>query len=117
MIIAEIIRVLGPTVIRSFLGGGNTSGGNNGATGVSPFEEDEDEGQSGSTGSDDSRVSISLPSFDEEATDAPNNPSITTSATTTESSGDVTTLITTSTALDRIRAISSETKNEVITTL
>jgi len=124
MIIAEIIRALGPTILRSFLGGANNNGGNNDDTnvkGVSPFgDEDEDEDELPSNDSNSSGVSISLPFPDnEEETKASNVSSSTLSTSMIESKEDVTKTANVKTALDDIQTttVPSETENEVTTKL
>jgi len=120
MIIATIFRVLGPTILRTFLRGNNGGGGGGGddtsVTGVSPFEDDEDADDFPPIDSNGSGVSFSLPD-NEEGTEVSNVPS-STSTTTIESRGDITTS-NVKTALDNIRAttVSSETENEVTTKL
>jgi len=125
MIIAEIIRALGPTILRSFLGGANNNGGNNGdasvSQGVSPFgDEDEEEDELPSNDSNSSGVSISLPFPDnEEETKESNVSSSTLSTSMIESKEDVTKTANVKTALDDIQTttIPSETENEVTTKL
>ncbi|EZA50592.1 hypothetical protein X777_10943 [Ooceraea biroi] len=82
MIIAEIIRAVGPTLLRSFLGGrnnggGSGSGGGTSVMGESPFGDD----FGSTTGSNGARVSISLPDDEdeEEETETPNTSSSTSS--------------------------------------
>ncbi|EGI70810.1 hypothetical protein G5I_00392 [Acromyrmex echinatior] len=85
-IIGEIIRVLGPVILRNILGGGmgNTAGVNRNdegtsVIGMSPFGDDEDE--STSTGSNNaSKVSISLPTFPPDEEETFNSSSSTTSS-------------------------------------
>ncbi|XP_015593475.1 transcription initiation factor TFIID subunit 4 isoform X2 [Cephus cinctus] len=78
MITSEVIRVLGPVILRSALGGGGGGGrsdasGSSGSTVTvsSPFGDDDsdDDGQS-SSGDGGSRVSISLPTFPPDEEDA-----------------------------------------------
>jgi len=120
MIIAEIIRALGPTILRTFLGGANNNGGGNDGTsvnGVSPYGDDEDELPL--TNSNSSGVSISLPFPDnEEETKTSDVSSSTSSTSMIESKEDVTTS-NVKTALDDIQTttVSSETENEVTTKL
>ncbi|KYN23494.1 hypothetical protein ALC57_04078 [Trachymyrmex cornetzi] len=85
-IIGEIIRVLGPVILRNILGGGmdNTAGiersdEGTSVVGMSPFGDDEDE--STSAGSNNaSKVSISLPTFPPDEEETFNSSSSTTSA-------------------------------------
>lgn len=93
-IITEVIRVLGPVVLRSILGGGGGGVGGGGNTagvqssnegtsviGMSPFgDDDDDEDESTSSASNGSKVSISLPTFppDEEETSSSTSASLTT---------------------------------------
>ncbi|XP_012524058.1 uncharacterized protein LOC105829602 isoform X3 [Monomorium pharaonis] len=76
-IIGEIIRVLGPVILRNVLGGGGGGGGaggdnapgversNDGTSveGKSPFDDDEEEDTESSSSSNSSRLLISLPTF------------------------------------------------------
>ena len=94
-IVAEVIRVLGPTLLRGVLGGGNSPGvqrSNQGTVvmGTSPFgddeDEDEDDSETKSTNSNNSRVSISLPTFpDDDETEEREELSSSSSSTNTES--------------------------------
>lgn len=96
-----MIRVLGPVVLRNFLGGGNRPGvqrNNDGTsiTGASPFgddNEDEDDSETKSTNSNDSRISISLPTLrqDDDETAETEAPSSSPSPTITESGDEVNT--------------------------
>lgn len=75
-IVAEVIRVLGPSLFRSILGnnaGGSLSKeGGSTATAKSPFDDDDNEASQG-----DSKVSVSLPTFPpDEDTDAETEESI-----------------------------------------
>ncbi|XP_011344723.1 uncharacterized membrane protein DDB_G0293934 isoform X2 [Ooceraea biroi] len=122
MIIAEIIRAVGPTLLRSFLGGrnnggGSGSGGGTSVMGESPFGDD----FGSTTGSNGARVSISLPDDEdeEEETETPNTSSSTSSTSTTTTKRSENVDVTTLTTLDRIRAttLPSQKENEVTTTL
>ncbi|KYQ49433.1 hypothetical protein ALC60_11539, partial [Trachymyrmex zeteki] len=98
-IIGEIIRVLGPVILRNILGGGmgNTPPGveksdeGTSVVGMSPFGDD-DEDESMSTGSNNaSKVSISLPTFPPDEEETINSSSFTTSSliTTAESRANI----------------------------
>lgn len=95
-IVAEIIRVLGPTLFRTFLAnnaGGSSLNGDSTVTAKSPFDDDDDEANQ-----DDSKVSVSLPTFPpDEDTDTDTETEASTGGT---SSISFATTITTSTTQD-----------------
>ncbi|KZC04341.1 hypothetical protein WN55_02702 [Dufourea novaeangliae] len=117
-IVAEVIRVLGPTLLRNFLGnngqsaaGGGGTGSSDGstATAASPFDdEDEDTGVSGfkSTSSNGSKVSIALPTFppDEDVEDVE----------TTANDSSTTTMDVNPEAEDRANEVAAESQNNEV---
>lgn len=89
-IVAEIIRALGPVVLRNFLGNnrpgatGSSSSDGSTATAASPFDDDDFDVDGSKSTSSNGRVSISLPTYppdEDEDTESPNG-----TTTTTESS-------------------------------
>ncbi|XP_024871600.1 uncharacterized protein LOC112454442 isoform X2 [Temnothorax curvispinosus] len=120
-IIAEVIRVLGPVILRNVLGGGGGAGGGGGGTspgvqrdddgtsvvGMSPFGDDDEDDESSATASNGSKVSISLPTFPpdvEEITVTQSRDNIISTTTTTATPGTISTTV-------------SLSENEVTTTL
>lgn len=94
-IVAEIIRVFGPTLLRGFLGNNNPSGGGDSArpssdgtsaTAASPFDDDDDD-TFRSTSSNGSKVSISLPTFPPDEDETTETPAKTTTTTTKTADG------------------------------
>lgn len=122
-IVTEVIRVLGPVVLRNILGGGAGGGAGGGGNtagvtrdedgtsveGKSPFDDDEDD-ESPSVASNGSKVSISLPTFpsDEQEASSSSSSSITTSRDNV--------IATAATAIPSVTT-SSLSENEVTTTL
>ncbi|KAK2584615.1 hypothetical protein KPH14_006965 [Odynerus spinipes] len=122
-IVAEVLRVLGPVLLRSVLGNNNGRNGGGGGdfnkaksdgstvTIASPFDDEEQgnkddaDNETGSRfnsmSSNGSRVSISLPTFppdEDEGTEAPDTSTTTTTTTTTDSGTGTTTTTTTATS-------------------
>lgn len=128
-IIGEIIRILGPVILRNVLGGGGAgAGGGNtesgevqrsddgtSVVGMSPFgDDDEDDAESTSTSNNSARVSLSLPSFpDEEVEESGLSSSTTSSSTTVESKGN---FVSTTTTTVTPTTTPSLSENEVTTT-
>ncbi|KYM97042.1 hypothetical protein ALC62_12307 [Cyphomyrmex costatus] len=120
-IIGEVIRVLGPVVLRNILGGGM---GNTGSTdvqrsdegtsveGKSPFDDDEDESTSADSNNA-SKVSISLPTFPPDEEETFDSSSSTTSSSITAESRDNIVDTMTTTAKSTTPSLS---ENEVTTT-
>ncbi|KYN35380.1 hypothetical protein ALC56_10215 [Trachymyrmex septentrionalis] len=86
-IIGEIIRVLGPVILRNLLGGGmgNTSGversdEGTSVVGKSPFDDDEEDESTSAGSNNASKVSISLPTFPPDEEETFNSSSSTTSS-------------------------------------
>ncbi|KYM76957.1 hypothetical protein ALC53_12649, partial [Atta colombica] len=118
-IIGEIIRVLGPVILRNILGGGmgniagvERSDEGTSVVGISPFGDDEDE--STSTGSNNaSKVSISLPTFPSDEEETFNSSSSTTSSSITTAESRIN-IDVNAESENRVNEIGSESQNNEV---